>query len=73
MDPAVDADLVPRGDDAALLVGVDQRRDRRHVECCLDAVAFEQFQDARHATRAPYWPHDIRPIDLPPSRSSLVS
>ena len=49
MDPAVDADLVALGDDAALLVRVDQRGDRRHVERRLDAVAVEQFQDARHA------------------------
>ena len=24
-------------------------------------------------TRLPYWPQAMRPIDLPPSRSSLVS
>ena len=24
-------------------------------------------------TRGPYWPHDNRPIDLPPSRNSFVS
>src|SRR6267154_3175006 len=49
MDPAMDADLVALGDDAALLVGVDQRGNGRDVKCRLDVIAFEQPEDARHA------------------------
>ena len=53
---------MPLGDDAALLVGVDQRRHRRDVERRLDAVALEQLQDARHrdpgAVLAPGHPPD---------------
>src|SRR5713226_6803644 len=37
------------GDDPALLVGVNQRGDRRNIETRLDPVAFEQLEDARHA------------------------
>src|SRR5262249_15138591 len=48
MDPAVDADLVSLGDDAALLIGMNERRHGRDVERRLDAVALEQLQDARH-------------------------
>ena len=49
VDPAVDADLVPFGHHAALLVGVDEGRDGGHVEGGLDAVLLEDLEDARHA------------------------
>src|SRR5437016_14133622 len=49
MDPAMDADLVPFGDDAALLVGVNKRGDGGHIERRLHVIALKQLQDARHA------------------------
>ena len=69
----MDADLVPFGNDAALLVGVEQRGDGRHIERRLDAVRSSSFRMRGTPTRAPYWPQASRPIDLPPSRRSLVS
>ena len=49
VDPAVDADLVAVGGDAALLVGMQHGRDRRHVEGRGDGVLLQQRQDARDA------------------------
>src|SRR5262245_63247743 len=37
------------GDDASLLIRVEQRRDSRHVEGCLDPVTVEKLQNARYA------------------------
>src|SRR5262249_52573125 len=51
VDPAVDADLVAFGDDAALLVGIEEGDHRRHVEARRHAVPLEDFEDAWH--RAP--------------------
>src|SRR5215472_11188440 len=45
----MDADLVALGDDAALLVGVEERGDGGDVEGRLDAVTPEDLQDARYA------------------------
>ena len=49
VDPAVDADLVAIGGDAALLVGMEHGRDGRHVEGRGDRVFLQQRQDARDA------------------------
>ena len=49
VDPAVDADLVALGRDAALLVGMEHGRDRRHVEGRGHGVLLQQRQDARDA------------------------
>jgi hypothetical protein len=45
----VDTDLVAFRHDAALLVLVQQRGDRRHEEARLHVVALQQGKDARHA------------------------
>ncbi|MNC85710.1 hypothetical protein D3C83_13220 [compost metagenome] len=44
----MDRHLVALGDDAALLVGMQQRGDRGHVKAGLHVVAPEQIEDARH-------------------------
>src|SRR5439155_11375622 len=49
VDPAVDADLVAFGGDAALLVGIEQRSDRRHEKTGSDIKFFQYLEDARHA------------------------
>ena len=49
VNPAVDADLMALADDAPLLVRVEQRRDSRHVERCLDPMAIEKLQNSRYA------------------------
>ena len=49
VDPAVDADLVAFGDDAALLVGIEQRGHGRHEEARFDVVPLQSVEDARHA------------------------
>ena len=63
----------PFGDDAALLVGIEQGGDGRHVEGRLGIVFGSSVRMRGTPRRLPYWPQDRRPIDLPPSRSSLVS
>ena len=45
----MDADLVPLGDHLALLVGMEQGGDRRHVERRRHVVLLQHLQDARHA------------------------
>ena len=49
VDPAVDADLVAFGHDAALLVGIQERGHGRHVEARRHAVPLQDVEDARHA------------------------
>src|SRR5205807_4390829 len=43
------ADLVPFRHHPALLVGMQERGDRRYIERGRHAVALEQLEDARHA------------------------
>ena len=74
VDPAMDADLVALGDDAraARRDGAARRRPARRsvaVTSCFSSSSRMRGTP----TRLPYWPQDMRPIDLPPSRSSLVS
>src|SRR5215831_15926812 len=45
----MDADLVPLGDNATLLVAIEQRNDAGHVKGCRHRMFGEQFQDARDA------------------------
>ena len=45
-------DLVPRCGDAPCLVGVEQRRDRRHEEARAHIMRGEEPKDARHAGAA---------------------
>src|ERR1700756_4139226 len=45
----MDADLVPFGDDATLLVAVEQRDDAGHIEGRGHPMPGEQFQNARDA------------------------
>src|SRR5262245_1298226 len=45
----MDADLVAFGDDASLLVAIEQGDDSGHIEGRRHRVPFEQFQDARDA------------------------
>src|SRR5262249_54434083 len=47
--PTVDADLVALGHDAALLVGMQQRGDPRHVKGRGHRMALQNLKDARHA------------------------
>src|SRR5689334_1070061 len=61
-------DLVTLGDDAALLVGMDQPDDRWNVERRLDAVPFEQFEDARHRD-----PRTVLAPGQPPDRLTAVA
>ncbi len=49
VDPRMDADLVAFGDDAPLLVRIEQRTHGRHIEGRRHRVFREQFQDARDA------------------------
>ncbi len=75
MDPAMQADLVAFADDAALLVRIKQRGRRPARRSSPRMSCFSQeIEDAAARRRGcRYWPQDSRPIDLPPSRSSLVS
>ena len=45
----MDADLVAFGDHPALLVGMEQRGDGRHIEGRRHVVFLQQLEDARHA------------------------
>ena len=45
----MDADLVAFGDDAALLIGMEQGGDGRHVEGRRHVVPLQHLEDARHA------------------------
>src|SRR4051794_21682705 len=47
VDPAMDANLVALGDQAALLLRIKERGDRRHEKARPDARAPQDFQDAR--------------------------
>lgn len=73
MYPAMNSDLMPFGDNATLLVLMQQRGDRRHIEARPDAMTIEDPRIRGMPTRLPYCPQLSRPIDLPPSRSSFVS
>src|SRR5207248_8578510 len=48
VDPPVNADSMPFGDDPALLVWVEQRGDGGDVEAGLDPVLFQDLQNPRH-------------------------
>src|SRR5215469_1279 len=45
----MNGDLMALADDAALFVGVQQRRDRRYEKRRLDLVFVQELEDARHA------------------------
>ena len=73
MDPAMDAKFMSLGGNAPLLVLVEQRRDRGDEEGRLGVMFCKRVENRGTPLRLPYWPCDIRPMDLPPSRSSFVS
>src|SRR5262245_33615167 len=49
VDPAMDSDLVTFGDYAALLVGIEHRRDGRHEKAGRHRVLREQRENSRDA------------------------
>src|SRR4051812_39950578 len=49
VDPAVDADLVAFGNDAALLIRIEERGDGGHEEARLDVLSFQDLEDSGNA------------------------
>src|ERR1700736_5033319 len=50
MDPAMDANFMALRHHPALLVGMQEGGDRRHVKGTLDPVPFQHVQDPRNAS-----------------------
>src|SRR6202047_5600481 len=49
MDPSMDANFMALRHHPALLVGMQEGGDRRHVKRALDPMLFQHVQDPRHA------------------------
>lgn len=73
MYPAVNADLMPITNDLALFFWIEFGNHRRYEKGRSDVVLLEETEYAGHPASVPYCPHDIRRIDLAPSRSSFAS